>query len=91
MRCWRSMYILPVALAMGGLSACSRDADAGTVAGTEPIDCRASGAPAMARDCTMERMATPDGVALTVRNLADSFGVLGQQLDNDFAKLVALS
>lgn len=55
------------------LSACSRYAGAGTVAGTEPIDCRASSAPAMARDCTVERMATPDGTALTVRNADGSF------------------
>jgi hypothetical protein len=47
------------------LSACSKKD--GQIEGAEPIDCRLSGQAAFAHVCTSERMATPDGTVLTVR------------------------
>ncbi len=54
-----------VALAL--LAGCRGHADDGKVAGTEVIACRSPGKPGFAPACTLERMASPDGTVLTVR------------------------
>jgi hypothetical protein len=68
-----AVFVVIMISATGSLTACSRQADAGDVTGAEPIPCRAFAAAAPSADCTVERMATPEGTALTVRNPDGSF------------------
>jgi hypothetical protein len=68
-----ALFVVALISVTSGLTACGHQADAGNPTGAEPIPCRASAAPALSADCTVERMATPEGTTLTLRNPDGSF------------------
>lgn len=68
-----AVFVAIMIFAMGSLTACGQQVETGNPTGAEPIPCRASAAAALGADCTVERMATPEGTALTVRNPDGSF------------------